>query len=50
MRNNFPERLSGAPLHILSKLYVPVGFVNPLFETVYCFFSITEGCLLLDIE
>ena len=30
MRNNFPKRPSGAPLHTLSKLYdVPVGFVNP---------------------
>ena len=32
MRNYFPKRPSGAPLHTLSKLYdVPVGFVNPLF-------------------
>ena len=40
MRNHFPKRPSGAPLHTLSKLYdVPVGFVTPppYFETVYCF-------------
>ena len=39
MRNNFPKRQSGAPLHTLSKLYdVPVGFVTiPLFWAVYCF-------------
>ena len=30
MRNYFPKRPSGAPLHTLSKLYdVPVGFVTP---------------------
>ena len=30
MRNYFPKRPSGAPLHTLSKLYdVPVGFVPP---------------------
>ena len=30
MRNYFPKRPSGAPLHTLSKLYdVPVGFVLP---------------------
>ena len=30
MRNYFPKRPSGAPLHTLSKLYdVPVGFVSP---------------------
>ena len=30
MRNYFPKRPSGAPLHTLPKLYdVPVGFVTP---------------------
>ena len=41
MRNYFPKRPSGAPLHTLSKLYdVPVGFVtpSPYFEAVYCLF------------
>ena len=41
MRNYFPKRPSGAPLHTLSKLYdVPVGFVNPppYFEAEYCLF------------
>ena len=40
MRNYFPKRPSGAPLHTLSKLYdVPVGFVTPpYFEAVYCLF------------
>ena len=40
MRNNFPKRPSGAPLHTLSKLYDgPVGFVNPpYFEAEYCLF------------
>ena len=38
MRNYFPKRPSGASLHTLSKLnVVPVGFVNPYFEAVYCF-------------
>ena len=39
MRNYFPKRTSGAPLHTLSKLYdVPVGFVSPpSFEAVYCY-------------
>ena len=38
MRNYFPKRPSGATLHALSKLYdVPVGYVSPYFETVYCF-------------
>ena len=38
MRNCFPKRPSGAPLHTLSKLYdVPVGFVPPYFGAVYCF-------------
>ena len=41
MRNYFPKRPSGAPLHTLSKLYdVPVGFVNPppYLEAEYCLF------------
>ena len=41
MRNYFPKRPSGAPLHTLSKLYdVPVGFVTPprYFEAEYCLF------------
>ena len=39
MRNYFPKRTSGAPLHTLSKLYdVPDGFVSSLFlEVVYCY-------------
>ena len=38
MRNDFPKRPSGAPLHTLSKLYdVPVGFdPPPYFEAEYC--------------
>ena len=40
MRNYFPKRPSGAPLHTLSKLYdVPVGFdPPPYFEAKYCLF------------
>ena len=42
MRNYFPKRPSGAPLHTLSKLYdVPVGFDPPpplYFEAEYCLF------------
>ena len=41
MRNYFPKRPSGAPLHTLSKLYdVPVGFLTPppYFEAEYCLF------------
>ena len=39
MRNYFPKRPSGAPLHTLSKLYdVPVGFDPPYFEAGYCLF------------
>ena len=35
MRNYFPKRPSGAPLHTLSKLYdVPVGFVPP--PSLFC--------------
>ena len=38
MRNYFPKRTSGAPLHILSKLYdVPVCFVSPSYEAMYCY-------------
>ena len=40
MRNYFPKRPSGAPLHTLSKLYdVPDGFVlpPPYIEDMYCF-------------
>ena len=52
MRNYFPKRPSGAPLHTLSKLYdVPVGFVAPppYFEAVYAYFAVAKGWLLLDI-
>ena len=38
--NDYEYETSGAPLHTLSKLYDPVGFVNPhpsSFEAVYCF-------------
>ena len=51
MRNYFPKRPSGAPLHTLSKLYdVPVGFVTPpYFEAVYAYFAVAKGWLLLDI-
>ena len=52
MRNYFPKRPSGAPLHTLSKLYdVPVGFVTPPahFEAEFAFFAVAEGWLLLDI-
>ena len=40
IRNYFPKRTSGAPLHTLSKLFdVPVCFVAPQssFEAVYLF-------------
>ena len=62
MRNYFPKRPSGAPLHTLSKLYdVPVGFVNPppYFEAEYCLFCGRRRvavarynmiCLVLTIE
>ena len=52
MRNYFPKRPSGAPLHTLSKLYdVPVGFVTPPpnFELNIAYFAVAEGWLLLDI-
>ena len=40
MRNYFPKRPSGAPVHTLSKLYdVPVGIdPPPYFEAEYCLF------------
>ena len=38
MGNYIPKRTFGAPLHTLSKLYdVPIGFVSPFFEAVYCY-------------
>ena len=38
MKNYFPKRPSGASLHNLSTLCdVPVGFVPPTFEALYCF-------------
>ena len=48
----FPKRPSGAPLHILSKLYdVPVGFVPPppILRLNIAYFAVAEGWLLLDI-
>ena len=59
MRNNFPKRPSGTPLHILSKLYnVPIDVVNHLsFEAVYFCgrrrMAVTQYriiCLFLEIE
>ena len=52
MRNYFPKRPSGAPLHTLSKLYdVPVGFVTPppILRLNIAYFTVAEGWLLLDI-
>ena len=51
MRNYFPKRPSGAPLHSLSKLYdVPVGFVTPpILRLNIAYFAVAEGWLLLDI-
>ena len=53
MRNYFPKRPSGAPLHTLSKLYdVPVGFVtppHPILRLNIAYFAVAEGWLLLDI-
>ena len=52
MRNYFPKRPSGAPLHTLSKLYdVPVGFVPPppILRLNIAYFAVAEGWLLLDI-
>ena len=47
MRNNFPKRPSGAPLHTLSKLYyIPVGFVTPflLWGCVLLYLWSPKGC------
>ena len=52
MRNYFPKRPSGAPLHTLSKLYdVPVGFEPPppILRLNIAYFAVAEGWLLLDI-
>ena len=51
MRNYFPKRPSGAPLHTLSKLYDgPVGFEHPPFLRLnIAYFAVAEGWLLLDI-
>ena len=53
MRNNFPNRPSGAPLHTLSKFHdVPVGFVAPPpphLRQCIAIFAVTEEWLLLDI-
>ena len=52
MRNYFPKRTSGAPLHTLSKLYdVPVGFYlppPPLLRQCFAIFAVAEVWLLLD--
>ena len=51
MRNYFPKRTSGAPLHTLSKLYdIPVGFETPaLLRQCIAIFAVAEWWLLLDI-
>ena len=52
MRNYFPKRPSGAPLHTLSKLYdVPFGYVPPppILRLNIAYFAVAEGWLLLDI-
>ena len=51
MKNYFPKRPSGAPLHTLSKLYdVPVGYVPPsILRLNIAYFAVAEGWLLLDI-
>ena len=52
MRNYFPKRPSGAPIHTLSNLYdVPVGFVTPppILRLCIALFAVAEGWLLLDI-
>ena len=52
MRNYFPKRPSGAPLHNLSKLYdVPVGYVppSPIWRLNFAYFAVAEVWLLLDI-
>ena len=52
MRNYFPKRTSGAPLHTLSKLYdVPVGFVSPpLWGSVLLYLRTPKDscCSILD--
>ena len=55
MRNYFPERPSGAPLHTLSKLYdVPVGFVTPpplIWGSVLLYMrSLKDGCCSISDE
>ena len=51
MRNYFPKRPPGAPLHTLSKLYdVPVGFVTPpILRMCIALLVVAEGWLLLDV-
>ena len=51
MRNYFPKRVSGAPLHTLSELNdVHVGFVfPPNLKQCNTIFAVAEGPLLLDI-
>ena len=50
MRNNFPKRPSGVPLHTLSKLYdVPVGFVSPHLRQCFALFAVSKGWMLSDI-
>ena len=52
MRNSFPKRPSGAPLHTLSKLYdVPVVLnpPPPILRMNIAYFAVAEGWLLLDI-
>ena len=50
IRNYYPKRTSGAPLHTLSKLYdVPVGIIPlPLLRQCMAIFAVAEGWLLLD--
>ena len=52
MKNYFPKRPSGAPLHILSKLYdVPVGFEPPpILRLNIAYFEVAEGgcCSISD--
>ena len=53
MRNYFPKRTSGAPIHTLSKLNdVPVGFVHilPLLRQCIAIVAVAVGWLLLDIR
>ena len=51
MRNIFPNRPSGAPLHTLSKVTdVPVGFVpTPYLMQYIALLAVAEGWLLIDI-